>query len=134
MEYKITKIRKYGKGVYQSEKIGTQYYNIVYAHLYRKEDQKRIKPIKVHFIHMFDNDDLCEFYNNEKVLRFDQIVNNAKNVEELILLYKVFQEMIKQGREMNIEYLDELIIVCKQHWLNQLKKMDLFDEGFTFGL
>lgn len=56
------------------------------------------------------------------------------NVEELNLLYKVFQEMIKQGREMNIEYLDELIIVCKQHWLNQLKKMDLFDEGFTFGL
>ncbi|MCI7611749.1 MAG: glycosyltransferase [Selenomonadaceae bacterium] len=56
------------------------------------------------------------------------------NVKELNLLYKVFQEMIKQGREMNIEYLDELIIVCKQHWLNQLKKMDLFDEGFTFGL
>ena len=26
-----------------------------------------------------------KFYNNEKVLRFDQIVNNAKNVEELIL-------------------------------------------------
>ena len=66
MEYKITKIRKYGKGVFTSEMIGTQYYNIVYAHLYRKEDQKRIKPIKVHFIHMFDNDDLCEFYNNEK--------------------------------------------------------------------
>lgn len=26
-----------------------------------------------------------KFYNNEKVLRFDQIVNNAKNVQELIL-------------------------------------------------
>lgn len=56
------------------------------------------------------------------------------NVEELNLLYKVFQEMIKQGRDMNIEYLDELIIVCKQHWLNQLKKMDLFDGGFTVSL
>lgn len=50
------------------------------------------------------------------------------NFEELKLLYKVFREMIKQGREMNIDYLDELIIVCKQHWLNQLKKMDFFDE------
>ena len=66
MEYKITKIRKYGKGVYQSEKIGIQYYNVVYAHLFRKDDQKRIKRIKVHFIHMFDDDDLYSFYNGEK--------------------------------------------------------------------
>ena len=26
-----------------------------------------------------------KFYNNEKVLRFDQIVDNAKNVQEMIL-------------------------------------------------
>ena len=45
MEYKITKIRKYGKGVYQSEKIGTQYYNVVYAHLFRENEPNHIKPI-----------------------------------------------------------------------------------------
>ena len=66
MEYKITKIRKYGKGVFQSEKIGTQYYNVVYAHLFRNNDPNHIHPIKVHFIHMFDSDDLCEYFNNEK--------------------------------------------------------------------
>ena len=63
MEYKITKVRKYGKGVYQSEKIGTQYYNVVYAHLFRENDPNHIKPIKVHFIHMFDGDDLWEHFN-----------------------------------------------------------------------
>lgn len=56
------------------------------------------------------------------------------NIEELKLLYKAFQEMIKQGRAMNIEYLDELIIVCKQHWLNQLKKMDFFAESFILDM
>ena len=63
MEYKITKIRKYGKGVYQSEKIGTQYYNVVYAHLFTKNDTNHIHPIKVHFIHMFDGEDLWEHFN-----------------------------------------------------------------------
>ena len=63
MEYKITKIRKYGKGVYQSEKIGTQYYNVVYAHLFTKNDPNHVHPIKVHFIHMFDGEDLWEHFN-----------------------------------------------------------------------
>lgn len=66
MEYKITKIRKYGKGVYQSEKIGAQYYNVIYANLFTKNDPNHIHPIKVHFIHMFDGEDLCDFYNGEK--------------------------------------------------------------------
>lgn len=62
MEYKITKVQKYGKGVYQSEKIGIQYYNVVYARLYpNKKDKRRF--YKVHFIHMFDGEDLWEFYN-----------------------------------------------------------------------
>ena len=63
MEYKITKVRKYGKGIYQSEKIGTQYYNVVYAHLFTKNDTNHIHPIKVHFIHMFDRQDLREHFN-----------------------------------------------------------------------
>lgn len=54
MEYKITKIIKYGKGIFTSEKIGTQYYNVVYVYLYRKEDKNKVDPIKVHFMHMFD--------------------------------------------------------------------------------
>lgn len=63
MEYKITQIRKYGKGIFQSENIGTQFYSVVYAHLYLPGDTNRISPIKVHFIHMFDSDDLYEFFN-----------------------------------------------------------------------
>ena len=51
------------------------------------------------------------------------------NIEELKLLYDVFKEMIRQGKEMKVEYLDELIIVCKKHWINQLKKMNFFEEG-----
>lgn len=63
MKYKITKIRKYGKGIFTSEKIGTQYYNVVYVYLYRQEDKNKVDPIKVHFIHMFDGDDLYYFFN-----------------------------------------------------------------------
>lgn len=66
MEYKITKIQKYGKGIFQSEKIGLQYYNIVYAHLFAKNDPNHINPIKVHFILMFDNEDLWGFFNYDK--------------------------------------------------------------------
>lgn len=66
MEYKITKICKYGKGIYQSEKIGTQYYNVVYAHLFCKSDVNRVNPIKVHFLHMFDAEDLWDFYNYDE--------------------------------------------------------------------
>ena len=66
MDYKITKVRKYGKGIYFSSMTGVQYYYVVYAHLFRKDDHKRIKRRKVHFIHMFDGDDLWEFYNGEK--------------------------------------------------------------------
>lgn len=40
MEYKITKVRKYGKGLYQSEKIGNQWYNVVYARLYPDSNNK----------------------------------------------------------------------------------------------
>ena len=66
MDYKITKVRKYGKGVYFSAMAGVQYYNVVYARLFIKEDQKIIRRIKVHFIHMFDGDDLYSYYNGEK--------------------------------------------------------------------
>lgn len=62
MDFKITKIRKYGKGVYRSEKIGVQYYNIVYARLYPNSKDKNTF-YKVHFIHMFDGEDLWEFFN-----------------------------------------------------------------------
>ncbi len=62
MEYRITKVQKYGKGVYQSEWIGTQYYNIVYARLYPNAKDKR-HYYKVHFIHMFDGEELWEHYN-----------------------------------------------------------------------
>lgn len=64
MEYRITKVRKYGKGIYQSEKIGTQYYFVVYARLYPNKDNKRIFQ-KVHFILMFDMDDVWEHFNYE---------------------------------------------------------------------
>nr|DAG55214.1 MAG TPA: hypothetical protein [Caudoviricetes sp.] len=66
MDYKITKIQKYGKGVFQSEKIGVQYYNIVYVHLFAKNDPNHVNPIKVHFIHMFDGEDLWDFFNYEE--------------------------------------------------------------------
>ena len=62
MEYKITKVRKYGKGLYQSEKIGNQWYNVVYARLYPDSNNKSTY-YKVHFIHMFDGDDLWEHFN-----------------------------------------------------------------------
>ena len=60
MEYKITKVRKYG--VFQSEKIGTQYYNVVYARLYPNKKNKH-RFYRVKFIHMFDGEDLWEFFN-----------------------------------------------------------------------
>lgn len=63
MEYRITKIVKYGKGVFQSEKIGVQYYHLVYAHLFAKNDPNHINPLKVYFMHMFDGEDLWEFFN-----------------------------------------------------------------------
>ena len=66
MDYKITKIQKYGKGVFQSEKIGVQYYNIVYVHLFAKNDPNHVSPIKVHFTHMFDGEDLWDFFNYEE--------------------------------------------------------------------
>lgn len=66
MEYKITKVRRYGKGVYFSAMTGVQYYYVVYAHLFRTDDQNRIKRRKVHFIHMFDGDDLYSFYQGKK--------------------------------------------------------------------
>lgn len=46
MEYRTTKIRKYGKGLYQSDNKSTYY--------------------KVHFIHMFDGDDLWEHSNGKE--------------------------------------------------------------------
>lgn len=63
MEYKIPQIRNYG--CYQSEKIGAQWYNIVYIHAFRKNDINREYPIKLHFIHMFDNEDLYEFFSSD---------------------------------------------------------------------
>lgn len=65
MEYKITKVRKYGKGLYQSEKIGNQWYNVVYARLYPNSNNKSTY-YKVHFIHMFDGYDLWEHFNSGK--------------------------------------------------------------------
>ena len=62
MDFKITKIRKYGNGIYCSEKIGVQYYNVVYARLYPNSKDKNTF-YKVHFIHMFDGEDLWEFFN-----------------------------------------------------------------------
>ena len=62
MDFKITKIRKYGKGIYCSEKIGDEYYNVVYARLYPNSKDKNTF-YKVHFIHMFDGEDLWEFFN-----------------------------------------------------------------------
>ena len=62
MDFKITKIRKYGKGIYCSEKIGVQYYNVVYARLYPNSKDKNTF-YKVHFIHMFDGEDLWEHFN-----------------------------------------------------------------------
>ena len=96
MEYKITKVRKYGKGVYQSEKIGTQYYNVVYAHLFRKNDPNHIHPIKVHFIHMFDGEDLCDYFNNEKEHFSQQDVKQCR--DELIL---IFAESLLYGNDIN---------------------------------
>jgi hypothetical protein len=62
MDYKITKVVKYGKGLYQSEKIGSQWYNVVYARLYPNDGDKS-SFYKVHFIHMFDGEDLWEYFN-----------------------------------------------------------------------
>lgn len=62
MEYRITKVEKYGKGTYESEKIGIQYYNVVYARLYPNPEDKS-QYYKVHFIHMFDGEDLWEHFN-----------------------------------------------------------------------
>lgn len=62
MEYEITKVVKYGKGVYESEKIGIQYYNVVYARLYPNAKNKN-RYYKVHFIHMFDGEDLWAYFN-----------------------------------------------------------------------
>lgn len=61
MEYKITKVRKYGKGMYTSEKIGIQWYDVVYAHLYDRDKGLRYK---VHFMHLMDMEDVWEYYNN----------------------------------------------------------------------
>lgn len=62
MEYRITKVEKYGKGTYESEKIGIQYYNVVYARLYPNPEDKS-QYYKIHFIHMFDGEDLWEHFN-----------------------------------------------------------------------
>lgn len=63
MEYKITKVQKYG--IYESEKIGIQYYHIVYARLYPNAQNKN-RYYKVHFIHMFDGEDLWQHFNYDK--------------------------------------------------------------------
>lgn len=65
MKYRITQIRKYGKGLYESEKIGKQWYNVVYARLY----PARAIPgtfLAVKFLHMFDNEDLDAFFNYDE--------------------------------------------------------------------
>lgn len=65
MEYDITKVRKYGKGKYESEKIGAQWYNVVYARLYPNAEDKS-HYYKVHFICMFDAEDLWQHFNYDK--------------------------------------------------------------------
>lgn len=58
MDYKITKIQKYG--VYSSEKIGTQWYFTVFARLYPKTGGF----YKVHYLCYFDAEDLDEYINS----------------------------------------------------------------------
>ena len=63
MIYDNTKVQKYGKGIYTSEKIGTQYYYKVNARVYTDETKKRFW--RVRFIAMFDNEDLFDWYKDE---------------------------------------------------------------------
>lgn len=65
MKYKITQIRKYGKGLYESEKIGQQWYNVVHARLYPARAPKGVY-YRIKFIHMFDNEDLDGFFNYDE--------------------------------------------------------------------
>lgn len=64
MEYEITQIRKYGKGRFESEWIGVQWYNLVYFRVY-PEGKQAGKYYKLHLIHMFDSEDLWEFYRDD---------------------------------------------------------------------
>ena len=71
MEYKITKVQKYGKGIYMSEKIGVQRYYLVYLHVFADPDKKTY--YKLHFICMFDNEDLFEYYDDKDTVTDDEI-------------------------------------------------------------
>ena len=62
MEYEITKVQKYR--TLQSEMIGIQYYNVVYARLYPNKKNKR-RFYRVRFIHVFDGEELWGFFNDD---------------------------------------------------------------------
>lgn len=50
------------------------------------------------------------------------------SIEELSRLYWVFHELLRQGREMEIDYLDELEHVCRVRMAGQLVRMKNFFE------
>lgn len=77
MNFEITKIQKYGKGRYSSEKIGIQWYNIVYLRVFTDDTKQRF--YKVHFLHMFDAEDLYFFVNPDDETNDDPTETDVKN-------------------------------------------------------
>lgn len=75
------------------------------------------------------------FQLDEKYL---QIINKTlavgggkcDSMEEFRLLYEAFHELIEQGKNMDIDYSDELTIYCKKLLSNQFCKLDLFDRKY----
>lgn len=46
--------------------------------------------------------------------------------EELELLFEALQEIVRQARQMQADYYDELVLVCKKLFSRQIQRMDIF--------
>lgn len=79
MLYDITKIQKYGKGLFQSEKIGLQWYFIVNARVYTDETKSAFW--RVRFLIMFDFEDIAEYFElSENEGATPELIKEYKNI------------------------------------------------------
>lgn len=53
---------------------------------------------------------------------------HCDSFEEIELLYQAFGEILKQARKMDIDYYDELNILCKKNFTMLLAKMELWED------
>ena len=75
MDFKITKIRKYGKGIYCSEKIGVQYYNVVYAHLYPNSNFEVAKKLTGKLTYTPATESVADYTSNQFTAEYHKQVN-----------------------------------------------------------